>query len=436
MNRRTPASASAGKALVYPDILGAITDGRRLNVDVLQLAAAARPMTTNAGKPFDALLILQNAANVDVDAVIRLIPPETDLAGQRGHFSSKQTAPIRIGLRPGEVGCANLPIMSTVQAAPGDQYTLKIELQVEQKQRNPSRVRDASGGTLLHIDDLPEDRQQGILDLQGLDYALSVTGKPSGNKVIIPVNFAIMPPVITGLPPEVKTGYTALWTAADYPDPEALAAKVKPITSAILPNLRRNVVFFPLLKATQAYFEGAQYRLWAGEAVAITKLLTLVLELGTSQIDVNEGASYPHWFIKLCRVLILNPQAGSQVEHLLNDLLYFDLVRDAVVFGFAMIANVTNQEFGYPDELNAYAGVVVSALSTKREPLDFMHVYLPLVMAGLISNSRVTMPNEQVRDTANLIAVAQEKRASEANSDNKYVFDMADDLLKRALENF
>src|SRR5947208_3086703 len=105
MNKRTSTTIkAAAKVTVYPDILGAITNGKRVNIGVLQAAAATRPAATNAGSPFEAVVLLQNAAGTDIDAVIQLILPDKDLIGQRGRFSTKLTRPVRIGLRPGEVG--------------------------------------------------------------------------------------------------------------------------------------------------------------------------------------------------------------------------------------------------------------------------------------------------------------------------------------------
>src|SRR5260221_13190091 len=95
-------STSTVKAVNYPDILGTITDGRRLNLDVLQVAVAVRPLAVNAGQPFEAIVLLQNAADTNVDAVLRLAVPDVDLAGQKGRFSTKLVKPIRVGLRPGE----------------------------------------------------------------------------------------------------------------------------------------------------------------------------------------------------------------------------------------------------------------------------------------------------------------------------------------------
>src|SRR5262245_60584033 len=116
-----------------------MTDGKHLSVDVLQVAIAVRPASISAGKPFEAVIVFQNAANIDVDALTKIIVPESDSGGNRGRFSTKQTAPLRIGLRAGEVGYATVPIVSAHQTVPGANYALQIEILVEQKERGAAR---------------------------------------------------------------------------------------------------------------------------------------------------------------------------------------------------------------------------------------------------------------------------------------------------------
>jgi hypothetical protein len=437
VNKRASLTVKAVPTGNYPDVLGAITAGEHLNIDVLQVAIAARPSTVGAGKALDALVVLQNASNIDVDAVIRLSVPESDLAGNKGRFTTTLTKPIRIGLRPAEVGVANLPLLCSQQTMPGDNYQIQLELQVEQKQRGPARVRDLNGGTVLHLEDLPEERQQGIAALRGLRYSTSTIGRVSGNRATITAPFEVLPPVIAELRQDLKPGYSTLWTIADYPDEGMIVDKVKDLTAAILPSLTRNNIFIPTLKTTQEHFEAAGFRLWAGEGIAIAKLLTLVLEMGV--LPADKGATlpiYPRWYIKLCRLLIQNPQSAAHLESLIAENLYSELIHDAVTLGFSMLTTVTKQEFGSAEEMTDYAKQLVASLSGRGEAIDFTHAYLPLVLAGIIANGRVSMPQEQIRDTASLMATARDNRAGMIDDSNKFLFDMADDLITRALEHF
>src|SRR5260221_11398255 len=195
VNKRATSTVKAVPTGNYPDVLGAITGGVRLNIDVVQVAVAARPAAVGAGRPLDALVLLQNTSNIDVDTVIRLAVPETDLTGHKSRFSTTLSKPIRIGLRPAEVGVANLPLICSQQTTPGDGYQLQIELQTEQKQRGSIRIRDLNGGGPLHIEDLPEERQQGITGLQGLNYSVNTVGRVSVTRATISAPFEVLPAV-------------------------------------------------------------------------------------------------------------------------------------------------------------------------------------------------------------------------------------------------
>jgi hypothetical protein len=437
VNKRASLTTKAIPTGNYPDVLGAITNGKHLNVDVVQAALATRPSAVVAGKQFDALIILQNASNVDVDAVIRLSVPEVDRGGHKGRFSSTLTKPIRIGLRPAEVGVANLPLMCNQLTTPANDYQVHVELQIEQKQRGGLRIRDLTGGVPLDVSDLPEERQQSVTDLLALQFSTHVAGKMSGNKATLAAPFEVLPPQIVGLPQDIKPGYVTLWTIADYPDDGIIADKVKDLTAVILPQLNRANVFFPLLKETQSRFEAAQFKLWAGEGIAVAKLLTLVLETGLPKLDKGESQTvFPRWYMKLCRMLIQNPQSAANLELVATQGFYAELVYDAAMLGFTMITTVTRESFGTPDEMAGYAKQLVASLGRRGEPLDFTHAYLPLVLAGIIANARVSMPQEQIRDTASLMATGRDNRVNLMDDSNKFLFDMADDLITRALEHF
>ena len=72
----------------YPDILGAITGGLRCNINVVQLALAVRPRVVRAGRPFEAILLVQNASDVNVDVTATLHLPDKDAAKQKNQFTS------------------------------------------------------------------------------------------------------------------------------------------------------------------------------------------------------------------------------------------------------------------------------------------------------------------------------------------------------------
>jgi hypothetical protein len=195
--------------------------------------------------------------------------------------------------------------------------------------------------------------------------------------------------------------------------------------AGLLQQLTRDNVFFPLLKATQPHFEKARYRLWAGEAVAVAKLMTLVLETGPL------SPAHPRWPDALNRLVGANPQAANpaNIEALLGKELYPELAYDAAIWGFTTLMTFTGEDFGSPEEMAEYADGLANSVSGSGDPLDLIHAYLPLVLGGIAINAQVVMPGEDPRDTMRLYARARDKRAGEGDEGSQFIIDLADNLI-------
>src|SRR5258708_9576965 len=87
----------------YPDVLGTITGGARLNVDFVQCALAAYPPSTAVGQPFEGLLLLQNMIDKPVQVDVTLQLPRKDVNGNRiSMITAKDQA--QVTLQGGETG--------------------------------------------------------------------------------------------------------------------------------------------------------------------------------------------------------------------------------------------------------------------------------------------------------------------------------------------
>ncbi|HRE46474.1 MAG TPA: hypothetical protein PLD47_02010 [Aggregatilineales bacterium] len=418
----------------YPDILGALSGGTRHSFDALQVAVSPRPVRVEGGKPFSIIVLLQNCLNVDIDAVIVPEFPEVDTAGKKNIITTKLMKPLRIGLRPGEVGYAELPLQVTHQATPGEGYQVGADITVEVKGRNPTRVRDANGGIPVVWDDFPPERQPILEPIQGLGYAATPRGRMTGRSGVVTAPLMILPAAIAGLPPDRKPNYVSLWTSADYVDVTALIQAGKPAIEGILKKLTRTVAFFALLKQTQTLFTAARYRLWAGEAVMIAKLMVQVLESGEA-LPIGASTVKPRWYAALedmAKKQTASLKPGS-AEPLLIGRLYKHLLYDAAMFGFSALEAVTREDFGTPEEMAEFTENLIHSLEGGNLPLDFSRAYLPLVLGGIIANNVVVMPSERANETVNLLHYALQQRADERDDYTDFIFAMANDLLDRAL---
>lgn len=434
------------RSVNYPNVLGLITGGPLLNLGLLQVAVACRPPIVPAGQSFQALVFMQNASATAVDAVVRLTLPKRDLADKPGRFNTPVSKPVRVGLLPGEVAYTSLPFSASHQAEPGDTYVAEVEVQVEVKGRNASRVRDEAGGSAFSLLDIESARRPIFQAVMGLDYSTEITADsrrgPTANRAVLYLPFAVDRPTIAGLPQDLRPGFTQLWTEADYVDEDRLVEMQRGLAERALPHLNRMTAFFPLLRHTQERFTAAGYRLWAGEGVLIAKILSMALEAGHHMTVIGHPEPVQtRWFVALCTALARQPDLADRlrgdsgaVESLLTETLYLDLIRDACVLGFSMLATVSRQHFGDDAEMEAYIGRLAASLATGNPPLDIGRAYLPLVLAGLLVNGRVVMPEEYPPETVSLLQRALDKRADERNDRTASVFSMASELMSRTDE--
>lgn len=412
----------------YPDLLGSVTGGPRLNIDVIQCALAIRPAAVPAGRFFELIFLLQNAADIDVDVTVEAVLPQRDTEGKGGRFNAK-TSRLLVGLRPAEVGFVSLPVHTSPKTAPGEGYAVGLNVGIKRMEKKPRRIRQETGGGTFIVESLPPQPQGHLEALRMLKFSVDGGGK----RRYIGTTFDMLPPAVSGLK-ELKADWISLWTLRDHIDDYVIAQRVWGTAQSLVQQLKRENVFMPLLKATQERFQACGYALLPPEAIFITKVLTLILEQGAAEpTPENPRPAWPRWFPQMCRLLLQQPALATQIEPLVARLLYSPLMFDAIMHAFSMVSTVTNEEFGTPEECTVYADDIVGALNT-TQPLDFARVYLPLVLGGVIANARVTMPREQVRDTVFILSRAVERRRSEKTPDNTFIFELTDRLIDRAMD--
>ncbi|PJF31715.1 MAG: hypothetical protein CUN51_01890 [Candidatus Thermofonsia Clade 1 bacterium] len=417
----------------YPDVLGWYS-AERQTIDSLQVAVAVRPSPVPAGKPVEVIVLLQNMLGGETDALLRLVPPEKDLDGKAGRFSTPVQKVVRVGLRSGEVGYATLPMLVGHQAQSGE-YSVQVEVACEPKKHGAERVRSLEHPAKFDIHDVALERRPIFEAIHGLAFAAQ-SGVKTRTGQLIGAPFTVQPPTIAALPSEMRPNYVSLWTEADYRDPRYLSAKAGDLVQKMLPLFRRTRVFFPLLKTIQARFDAAGYRLWAGEAVMIAKMLTYTLELGAPiHMAGQESPVFPRWYATLSQTLLDDPDLAvpQAVETLTTRILLPDLIFDSGMVAFSTLSTLTHESFGSDEELQAHLDRLVSALIALNAPLDLTYAWLPLTLGGLVANSSVIMPREDVIETVHLFLNARDKRLDEASEAQNILFEIADDLIERAL---
>ncbi len=425
--------------LQLPDVLGALTGGERCHIGVLQLALGVRPRVARAGRPFEVLLLAQNTVDAPVDLTAVLQLPEG--------FVSKR-ARIVVGLSPLEVGYVVLPVAAAPHTPAGSAYKLAMSVEVK-AEGNPPRVRPPERGLMLGIDDLSPESAERVEALSGVEFS---TSKRFGRNML-ETNIDLLSGNI-GKIVDFAPGWVSLWTLVDVRDEAALVRRfADPLRFRVLPALQRARTVGPLTEETEARFAEAGYLLKPVEALMIAKVMALILEyampkesahspiaagvhnvvpLLTDSANLNAA---PQWFHGMIRALARDPRVAYHAPSVVQKLLYEDLLHDAVLFGFEIVATATGEDLGSETDRLNFADGLVAKLKT-HQGVDFFHTYLPLVMAGILVNNQISAPDENTIETMRLLWTSLDERRAEAVDHDQALLDMAEQTVQRVLETY
>ncbi|MFZ4814823.1 MAG: hypothetical protein ACOYL5_09820 [Phototrophicaceae bacterium] len=437
----------------YPDVLGYITGGVCQNIGVIQTAVAVRPFAVRAGKPFEVVILLQNTSDAPTEVVIKLNLPEVDQKGKRDRFITKRTS-IAVDLQPAEVGYVVLPVASLPDTAIGSGYSVAVEFSQTPK-GNPNRVRKTEGGSALTLEEVRDPAREQINSLKGLRFFAVGNRTLRGHTLETPFNVI---PGGLGQPPELKPRWANLWSMQDYFDPRMVIEKYRQrLAEQLLPKLNRQTCYPHLLAATQKRFAASGYTLSASEAQMIAYFLTLLLEYAEAEVTAQNSIAaahfylspilkhdllpdtltLPHWFNGFLKLLSNEPAILSAPEKIITDLLYPDLLRDAIGRGFTMVENATGLHFGSAEELAAYGDQVLTLFQDNPADLTYAHVYLPLVLGGVIAHEGILLAGEKPHPLLFDVSMRfQAVKRTHYDEDSAPFFDATDKVLRRALSKY
>ena len=462
----------------YPDILSYVTNGQQVLVSVIQAALAVRPETVPAGRPFEAIIMLQNTTDVNVEVTVSLQLPPLDAAKVKGRFVAQQERQV-MTLLPAEVGYLVMPIYVYPDTAPAQHYKLGVDLRAV-PMAQPRRVRqiNVNGVTnevnleyYFYLTDETLDRLMQLRELQFsagskgvLAGATALLGKTrllgktgmlgSGLETSFNVGAAQM-----GKLSHSKTGWISLWAMGDSSDARPLFERHRDtLTNEILPLLTNETLFKPFYAATQAHLKQQSYVVQPLEVMFITKLLTSVVVAGANPPKVydyegqdlyhvgglgqrghaHDGSPIPlpFWCRTLLGLIGVDPQVATNPAATLAGPLYDDVLRDAITHGIKMLHAVTGMELGTRDEAFVYTEYLIDLIKKPNRSLSFADVYLPLVIGGILVANDVVMPGEEPQRSFQKMYETLLMRQPEHTEDNDLVFQMTEQALTWALRRY
>ncbi len=397
----------------FPDILGELTRGERVQFTPVDAAVALRPRTPRVGKPFEIIVLLQNTLAAPVDVIVSLRLPEQDTKKQNGQFIAHNNRVV-VGMKAAEVGYLSLSAMTLPTTVPGDLYKFTVEIQAK-PQAKERRIRTPESGTTIPIDVLPERSREEFAALKSLVY---VTKKTLGRSMIE----APLPLFGSGISPMNATsraGWNSLWALTDTPDARPMMYVYgDDLLLETFPRVRRQQSYRPLLQATYEHFRVAGFDLYEPEAAVIAKLLALLLEyaapvesghgyanagrysvapmLINNPMELNPAPELPRWVLGMLRSIDSSAGNARDPMPLLAGTLYPALAYDAARFAFTLVARETGENLGDEAEQAQYANELAQALAQDDQalPLNFSRVYLPLIIGGLFINEQMPIARE------------------------------------------
>lgn len=435
----------------YPDVLGAITGGERCNFGVAQAALAVRPRVARAGRPFEVILLLQNASDAAVDVTTTLHLPDVDAKKQRGKFVTKNVRLV-IGMAPAEVGYVVLPATTVADTAVSDAYKVAVDVDVKTLHK-PNRIRQTEGGGDFSVEFLKPEAKEQFESLQTLSF--STTKRTGRNIIEAPLN--LMSGTL-GQMTDFKPGWVSICRLVDYADPRPMLHRYADLMRiSILPRMKRHELFSPLLETTKDRFRDADFPLYEAEAVLIAKLLTLILEYAApsesahgfvaagkysvlplierNPLGIESPPVVPHWVQGMLQLVDRDTRVAYHPVLTLTRLLYEELLFDATIHAFELVERETGEDLGSPLEIEGYARTLAGMIKNK-ERLSFSRVYLPLVLGGIIVNDKMPASKESPLDLLRSLSTALQERAVELGEDEAALIDMTKRLIDRTGQKY
>ena len=432
----------------FPDILGEITGNQRVNIGLVQVALAIRPRVLRAGRPFEAILLVQNSSDIAVDFMARVRLPERDAKGKKGRFVNKVDKLV-VGLEPAQAGYIILPISTLPDTAVSANYSMTMEVKMKPaSDAKPRRVRAEAGGGEVDYAHLADGVADQIEDLKRLNWtAKKVSGLRSTG---LEANFGLMSGTV-GKIADLKPGWKSLWTIADLSDDTLLLEKFrKQLLAQLIPALTVERIYPRALETTLANFEAAGFKLSKWEAIVITKMLTLILifaapsklmeliaghynlrPLLAEDADLND-VKIPRWTSQFLSLLNREPLAIKQPIKAIFNFCYEGLLQDAITNAFVRVESVLGESLGSDEERMIYCEQWMS--DYREQKLDFASVYLPLVLGGITAADLVVLSGDNMEDAVHdLRDMVELRRRDLLNDETAGLFAMTDSLMEKVL---
>jgi len=405
----------------YPDVLGTLTDGKRLELPSLQCAMGVFPGGSALGQPFELLVLLQSTIDQPQTVTLSVRLPRKDGSGRplRFFLSKKQVTQVI------EPGVLHIPVVAQPPTPPARGYPVIVKIEAE-PQAPPRMIRTPGPGR--------PPSTLGVSPFR-LDVLKDVTYIGQGKADELHARFDVIPgQVKIGLSnPTAK--YETLWSRRDFQAEQKQIGQSIALAESVASEFTVTNIFHHVEEFTRERFGLAGLPLHPGESLFIAKAIIYVYE-DAYRYEQNYELYDARWFQWLASLLVREPDLAEEDRGVLAaGELYFGAMYDAIMVGLNMVETATGERYGSLAEHRSYASRMVQAVQGAM-PMDLSYAYLPLVLAGVTLNMRVKLHSENPWISLEMIEEARRGRAHLAGNgeETNIIFSALDGLIASAKE--
>lgn len=224
---------------LYPDVLGAITGGKRVSMDKLQCALGIFPKMTYINQPVEVIVLLQNMVDQPMQIKVGIQTPTLDRKNQPVVIGvDKKT--LVLGLRAGEVGALRIPIVPLPPTMAGSGFPVRVAV----RYRTPNEgqpVRPPTGGPPPSVLAISSARLHVLREVPFISHTWLDSAE------IMTTYFDIAPKRLPPLDQEPEARYESLWTMEEIEEERVLAEAKYEMAQAVANSLTRTVIYHALL---------------------------------------------------------------------------------------------------------------------------------------------------------------------------------------------
>ena len=415
--------------LLYPDVLGLITD-KRVSLGSLQYAVGAYPKRAFLHQPLEIVLVLQNMVDQNMKLKIGIRPPTQDRRGNPAIVEiDKKT--LSLGLRAGEVGVMRIPITPLPPSRPGTGYPVQVAVRYRlPPDTEPRIVRPPHQGVK------PSNLNISPYKLQAFREVAFEAVPWYESTDVVTTFFDIAQKVMPKPAEPHKAGYETLWTGNDMAREVAFVQK-NGIEEAqhMAIDFRQLGIYEVLSDELYRIYAERDMELLPGEVDVAAHMCLYVIDRSVRGLD-DVALENTRWFNTLAQLIAHDPDVTDlPPEDIIKEYLFDSILYDACLYGYQLLDEKGIIRVQSLHEHQDYINELLLWLAGNGIP-SLRYLYEPLIFGGLLINHVSLLGANNPKDTVLTLRDTRHRREQNATSEEEQeIIATLDKLLIQAQRN-